>query len=66
MSYTKMMKWNKKRPKGTKQPIIMSTNSGFWPSGAFVIQWVKYAEGMEAKGLPYLSSEEYYKSQLNK
>lgn len=32
MSYKQAMKWARKHPKGTKQDIIMSTGSGFWPS----------------------------------
>lgn len=64
MSYAKAMKWNKKHPKGTKQPVIMHTNSGFWPSGSFIKKWVAYAEKQEAADLPYLDCETYYKTQL--
>jgi hypothetical protein len=62
MSYAKMMKWNKKRPKGTKQPVIMHSDSGFWPSGAFSKKWIAYAEELCKQGKPYLSIEEYYYS----
>jgi hypothetical protein len=30
MSYEQAMKWNRKHPKGTRQPIIMSTGTP-WP-----------------------------------
>ena len=64
MSYKKAMKWNRQHPKGTKQPVIMHTNSGFWPSGAFGEKWRTYAQEQEEKGLPYMDCESYYKSQL--
>lgn len=31
MSYQQAMKWAKKHPKGTRQPMIFSTGSGPWP-----------------------------------
>ncbi len=64
MSYAKMMKWNKKRPKGTKQPIIMHSDSGFWPSISFSKKWIEYATELENKGLPYMDIEAYYKSTM--
>jgi hypothetical protein len=64
MSYTKMMKWNKTHRKGTKQPILMSTGSGFWPSGASIDEWVEYAKELKAQGKTFLSCEEYYRTQL--
>ena len=33
MSYQQAMRWSKKHPKGTRQPVLMHTESGFWPSG---------------------------------
>lgn len=64
MSYEKMIRWNKKRPKGTKQPIIFSTNSGFWPSGSFIEKWAEYVAECKKKGIVYLDCESYYRSQL--
>jgi hypothetical protein len=64
MSYEKMMKWNKKHRKGTKQTVIMHTNSGFIPSQKFSERWIKYANEQEAKGLPYMDIEQYYNSRL--
>ena len=62
MSYEKMMKWNKKRPKGTKQPILMHTNSGFTPSTAFLEDYFEYRAESEAIGIEPISCEEYYKT----
>lgn len=64
MSYKKMMKWNKKHPKGTRQTVIMHTNSGFTPSFAFLEEWYKYVESCKEKGIVSLSCEDYYKIQL--
>lgn len=64
MSYEKMMKWNRKHRKGTKQPVIMHTNSGFTPSLAFLDDYFEYREECKQKGTEPLSCEEYYKSQL--
>ena len=60
MSYDKMMKWNKKRPKGTKQPILMHTNSGFTPSMTFLNDYFEYRAKSEAIGREPISCEEYY------
>lgn len=65
MSYNKMMKWNRKHPKGTRQPILMSTESGFWPSGAWLEHdWWPYLKRCEAEGIKPMECEAYYKSQL--
>lgn len=64
MSYAKMMKWNKRHSKGMRQPVLMSTNSGFWPSGAFIKKWAEYAEKCENEGKPYLECQQYYNLQL--
>ena len=62
MSYEKMMKWNKKRPKGTKQTVIMHTNSGFTPSKAFLDVYFKYREECQIQNQTPLSCEEFYNS----
>lgn len=36
MSYKQMIRWNRSHPKGTRQPIILSAASGFWPSGEWL------------------------------
>jgi len=60
MSYNKMMKWNKKRPKGTRQPVIMHTGSGFWPSISFLNKYFAYREQAEKSGLIPVECEIYY------
>lgn len=60
MSYAKMMKWNKKRPKGTKQPVLMHTDSGFTPSIAFLNKYFEYREQSEKLGHIPVDCETYY------
>ena len=55
-----MMEWNKNHRKGTKQPVIMHTESGFWPSLAFLNKYWKYVEACQAKGIQPMECEEYY------
>jgi hypothetical protein len=67
MSYSQAMKWNKKPPKGTRQPVIMSTGSGFWPSGAFLTEdYFPYLERCKKEGIEPMECEEYYNSQLRR
>lgn len=60
MNYKQAMKWGRKHPKGTRQPMLFSTHSGFWPSGSWIegvmIPYVAACgkigeEPMEAKAL---------------
>lgn len=60
MSYEKMMKWNRKHRKGTRQPVLMHTESGFTPSIAFLDKYFKYREQCEAAGIEPAGCEEYY------
>ena len=64
MSYAKAMKWNKKHPKGTRQPVIMHTNSGFTPSTAFLDEYFEYRAECEKEGRTPLECEDYYKTKL--
>jgi hypothetical protein len=64
MSYKKAMRWNKKHPKGTKQPVIMHTNSGFWPSGAFLKQYAAYVAQCKKDHISALGCEAYYNQQI--
>jgi hypothetical protein len=64
MSYEQAMKWNRRHPKGTRQPILMSTGSGFWPSGAFLDDYFKYREKCKAEDKEPLECEQYYNSQI--
>lgn len=55
-----MMKWNRKHPKGTRQPVLMHTDSGFTPSLAFLDDYFEYRAECEAAGIPPAKCEEYY------
>jgi len=60
MSYQKAMKWNRKHPKGTRQPVLMHTDSGFTPSNAFLDKYFKYQAECEKIGIKPESCEYYY------
>ena len=47
MSYAKMMKWNRKHPKGTRQTVIMHTDRGFTPSKAYLDKYFEYRQRCE-------------------
>jgi hypothetical protein len=32
MSYQQAMKWQRKHPKGTRQPMLFHTGTGSWPA----------------------------------
>ncbi len=64
MSYTKMMKWNKRHRKGTRQPILMHTNSGFTPSIAFLDKYFEYRAKCEAGGIEPIECQQYYNESL--
>ena len=67
MSYQKAMKWHKKHPKGTKQPMLFSTGSGFWPSWSFLNDcFFPYLEQCKKEGIEPLECEAYYKLQLRR
>ena len=65
MSYEKMMKWNKVHTKGTKQPVLMHTNSGFTPSSSFLDKYWAYRLKAEEMGLNPIECEEYYHIQYH-
>jgi hypothetical protein len=60
MSYAKAMKWNRKHPKGTRQPVLMHTESGFTPSISFLDKYFNYRERAEAAGIEPHECEFYY------
>lgn len=65
MNYNKAMKWGKKHPKGTKQPILMHTNSGFIPSITWLEnKWFPYLEKCKSESITPMECEAYYKSNL--
>lgn len=61
MSYAKAMKWAKQHPKGTRQPVLMSTGSGFWPSGGYLRDdYWPYRAACEALGVEPLECKAHY------
>ncbi len=62
MSYEQAIKWNKKHPKGTRQSIIMHTESGFTPSNAFLTKYFKYRDNCKKAKIKPAECEEYYKN----
>ena len=60
MSYDKMMKWNSKHIKGTKQTVIMHTSSGFTPSKVFLDSYFEYRNECKNAGIVPESCEYYY------
>lgn len=62
MSYEKMMKWNKKHRKGTKQTVIMHTESGFTPSNSFLNRYFDYMAKCETKKISPADCQDYYKN----
>lgn len=61
MSYTQAMQWERKHRKGTNQPIVMSTGSGFRPAIAWIDEdYVPYLEKCKLKGVTPLGMREYY------
>jgi hypothetical protein len=66
MSYAKAMKWQRTHRKGTRQPVIMSTDSGFWPAHG----WLKntfwpYLKQCEAAGIEPMVCQAYYNATLS-
>lgn len=66
MSYEKMMRWHKKHPRGGKiQPVLMHTNSGFWPSRAWSVgEFYPYLRACKRLGVDPVRDETLYRAQL--
>ena len=68
MSYTQMMKWNRKHPKGISYKrgyMGFHTTKGFTPALAWLKEdWWPYLERCKAEGVEPMECEQYYKSQL--
>lgn len=65
MSYDQSVKWTRKHPKGTRQPVLMHTNSGFWPARAWILEsWQPYLERCRDANAQPLECEAFYRSQL--
>jgi len=63
MSYTQAINWNKKHIKGTRQPVLMSTGSGFWPSHSFMVEdYFPYREKCKQQGVEPMECQAYYHS----
>ncbi len=63
MSYAKMMKWQRTHRKGTRQPVLMSTGSGFWPSWSWTQNTHRpYIEACEALGVEPFAGEVFYRA----
>lgn len=66
MSYTQAMKWRRKHPRGTKQPVLMSTGSGFWPSQSYLFDcYFPYVEQCKSQGIDPMGCEAYYRATLS-
>ena len=67
MSYKQAMEWGKTHRKGTKQPLIMSTGSGFWPSRSFMEEdFIPYLKECKAEGVEPMECQDYYNSRLRR
>lgn len=65
MNYDQARRWQAKHPTGTRQPVLMSTGSGFWPSHAFLAgDFWPYLEACKAAGVEPLCVEAYYRARL--
>jgi hypothetical protein len=61
MNYKQAMIWSRRHPKGTKQPVLMSTDSGFWPSLGTIENYGDYTEACRTLGTKPLPIEQHYK-----
>ena len=67
MSYAQAMRWSRKHPRGTRQPVVMSTGSGFWPAHSWLkeVFW-PYCEACKAAGLKPWDAEAFYRRTTRK
>ncbi len=62
MSYAQAMKWSRKHPKGTRQPVLMSTGSGFWPAKAWLDhEYFPYRDACQTIGVEPIGCEAFYR-----
>ncbi len=66
MSYAQAMKWQRTHRKGTRQPVIMSTGSGFWPSRGFLEYYWRYEKECQEQGKEPMECEAYYNATLKR
>lgn len=63
MSYAQAVKWGRKHPKGTRQPVLMHTNSGFWPARAWLEGYFwPYLEACKAADVEPIECEPFYRA----
>jgi hypothetical protein len=66
MSYKQAMKWQRTHRKGTRQPVLMSTGSGFWPAHRWLENdYWPYLERCKIAGIEPMPCESYYYARLN-
>jgi hypothetical protein len=62
-----MMRWQRSHRRGTRQPLIMSTGSGFWPAQAWLTQnYWPYVDACNAIGTEPLECEVFYRGTVRK
>lgn len=61
MSYAQAMRWQKQHVRGTRQPVLMHTGSGFWPSAAWTQEYLAYIAACKAIETEPLEGEDYYR-----
>ena len=67
MSYAQAIKWSRKHPRGTRQKVIMSTGSGFWPSRDFLDEdYLPYLEKCRELGIQPKSAEDIYQEMIGR
>ena len=66
MSYDQAIKWSKLHRMGTNLTMIFSTCSGFWPSKAFLDDYVEYGQECAANGVVPLKCRDYYEATLRR
>ncbi len=67
MSYSKMMRWQRTHRRGTRQPVIMSTGSGFWPAQRWLQHnYWPYVDACKAIGTEPLECETFYRVTVRK
>lgn len=61
MSYKQAMRWAKKHPRGTRQPVLMHTGSGFWPAWSWTVGMLQpYIAACAAIGVEPVNGKEFY------
>jgi hypothetical protein len=62
MSYVQAMKWSRNHPKGTRQPVLMSTSSGFWPAKAWLDhEYFPYRDSCHVISVEPVGCEAFYR-----